>query len=193
MKTITIPKRFGYPTLEITVNHKRYTVKSGEEITIDDALAEVISNALLLEPKTKSFESLLRKMVEGLVDFKVSADDLAGIEQIAICAFYNSTNLVGIEIPEGTKEIMAQAFYGCKKLTVLEIPTSITSIGSSALHIGSATEKATIKMMSVAPPSIFVNTFYAPYLDKIIVPKGSGAAYKADTNWSGFADYIVEE
>ena len=46
MKTITIPKRFGYPTLDIMVNGKVYTVKSGEEITVEDNIAEAIENAI---------------------------------------------------------------------------------------------------------------------------------------------------
>lgn len=51
MKTITIPKRFGYPTMEIIANGKRYEFKSGEEITIEDHLAEIVENAIKLEPK----------------------------------------------------------------------------------------------------------------------------------------------
>ena len=52
MKTITIPKKFGYPTMEVIANGKHYTLKSGEAITIEDNLAEVIENAIRLEPKT---------------------------------------------------------------------------------------------------------------------------------------------
>ena len=50
-KTITIPKKFGYPTMKITVNGKAHTVETGKEVTVDDAIAEVIENALKLEPK----------------------------------------------------------------------------------------------------------------------------------------------
>ena len=46
MKTITIPKHFGYPTLDITINGKEYTVKSGEEIEVEDSIAEAIENAI---------------------------------------------------------------------------------------------------------------------------------------------------
>jgi hypothetical protein len=54
MKTITIPKRFGYPTAKITANGKEYILKSGEEITVEDHIAEIIENAIALEPKPKS-------------------------------------------------------------------------------------------------------------------------------------------
>ena len=51
MKTITIPVRLGYPTVDIEINNKTYTFKSGEEITVDDYVAEVIENAIALAPK----------------------------------------------------------------------------------------------------------------------------------------------
>ena len=54
MKTITVPKKYGYPTLDITVNGKEYTVKSGEEISVEDHIAEAIENAIALESKAKA-------------------------------------------------------------------------------------------------------------------------------------------
>ena len=51
MKTITIPKNFGYPTMEIIANGKHYELSSGKEITVEDNLAEVIENAIALAPK----------------------------------------------------------------------------------------------------------------------------------------------
>lgn len=47
-------------------------------------------------------------------------------------------------------------------------------------------------MLSTTPPTIQSDTFYANYLNKIIVPKGTGDAYKSATNWSAYADYIEE-
>ena len=44
-KTIIIPKRFGYPTLDIVVNGKVYTVESNKEIVVEDHVAEAIENA----------------------------------------------------------------------------------------------------------------------------------------------------
>ena len=51
MKTITIPKSFGYPTLDIVINNEKHTLKSGVEITVDDRIAEVIENAAALAHK----------------------------------------------------------------------------------------------------------------------------------------------
>lgn len=50
-KTITIPTSFGYPTATFIINHKRYILETGVEITVDDAIAEVVNNAIALQPK----------------------------------------------------------------------------------------------------------------------------------------------
>lgn len=92
----------------------------------------------------------------------------------------------------GATKIRNFAFCYCSSLASITIPNSVTSIGSPALRIGSSTNKATITMLPTTPPTIQSSTFYASYLEKIIVPAGTGATYKAATNWSNFADYIEE-
>ena len=52
MKTIIIPTRFGFPTLDLYINGRKSTFKSGEEISVEDHIAEVIENAIKLEPQT---------------------------------------------------------------------------------------------------------------------------------------------
>lgn len=54
MKKIIIPTRFGYPTVDILLNFKRYTLQTGVEIEVEDELAEAIENSLALEPKNDS-------------------------------------------------------------------------------------------------------------------------------------------
>lgn len=51
MKQIIIPTKFGYPTVDIVINEKKYTLKSGTPINVNDAVAAVIENAIALEPK----------------------------------------------------------------------------------------------------------------------------------------------
>lgn len=193
MKNITIPKRFGYPTVDITINGKEETFQSGVEISVDDAIAEAIENAIALEPKANALNSPWKRFVDGSEEFRLEASDLEGIEEICDNAFYYCLNLVGIEIPSTVKRIGSKALYGCQKLLNLKIPASVTNIDASALHIATADDKATIEVMGTTPPTIVTNTFYSPRIEKIIVPKGCGDAYKSDANWSGFADYIVEK
>lgn len=145
---------------------------------------------------------------------EITADDLAGATKLRDYAFFFSP-LTSITIPNSVTNIGHFAFRGCtlltsviisnsvtnigdgafnscSKLTSITIPSAVTSIGSSALNIGSSTNKATITMLPTTPPTIQSNTFTASTLQKIIVPAGTGATYKAATNWSNFADYIEE-
>ena len=114
------------------------------------------------------------------------------ITTIANNTFQGCDKLESIEIPDSVTSIGAYAFMGCDSLTLITIPDSVTSIGDYALRIGSATNKATITIMSTTPPPISSSIFNASYLNQIIVPAGTGDTYKSATNWSNFADYIVE-
>lgn len=51
MKTITIPKKFGYPKVNLWLNGKKYTFPTGEEINVEDEVADIIENAMALAPK----------------------------------------------------------------------------------------------------------------------------------------------
>ena len=108
--------------------------------------------------------------------------------------FYQCENLTQATLSNNLNVLKGSTFYGCKNLTTLTIPANVTEILGQALHIGYRTTelKATIKFLGTTPPTIATNTFNASYLNKIIVPKGCGEAYKAATNWANFADYIEE-
>ena len=114
------------------------------------------------------------------------------VTSIGAYAFEGCDSLTLITIPDSVTSIGAYAFMGCDSLTLITIPDSVTSIGDYALRIGSATNKATITIMSTTPPPISSSIFNASYLNQIIVPAGTGDTYKSATNWSNFADYIVE-
>lgn len=106
--------------------------------------------------------------------------------------FFNCRSLMSITIGSSVTSIGSEAFYYCVSLTSITIPNSVTSIKGSALWIGSSTRKATITMMPTTPPTISTSTFNTSYLNKIIVPAGTGDIYKSATNWSAFASYIQE-
>lgn len=121
MKTITIPKRFGYPTLDITVNGETYNVKSGEEITIEDHVAEVIENALELEPKPKRYLSKFAQLVGGEI-YEVTAEDLEGALTIDVSAFSSRPNLKKVAMPNSVTKIEQYAFNWCTKLEGIWLP-----------------------------------------------------------------------
>lgn len=105
--------------------------------------------------------------------------------------FWLCDNLESVNIPNNVTEIGGNTFTG-RKITSLIIPASVTTIGASTFRIGSSSNLATLTFLGTTPPSIQSNTFTASYLQNIIVPKGCGDVYKSATNWSNFADYIVE-
>ena len=113
-----------------------------------------------------------------------------GVTSIGIGAFSYCSSLTSIKIPNNVKIIQEGTFYFCKKLTILTIPKNVSNIGGMALAIGSTTNKATITMKGLFPPTIQSDTFNASYLNKIYVPKDSLTEYKNATNWANFADYI---
>ena len=114
------------------------------------------------------------------------------VTSIDSAAFAKCTSLTRVSISSAVTNIGSSVFNNCSSLTSIIIPNAVTSIGSQALQIGSSTNKATITMLPTTPPTIQSNTFNASKLQKIIVPAGTGATYKAATNWSNFADYIEE-
>ena len=122
----------------------------------------------------------------------ITADDLAGCTAIKNYAFYECAALVNVTLPSTLVTIGTYVFAYCSNLTSLTIPASVTTIGQNALRIGESDKKATITMLSTTPPTIDTSTFSTARINQIIVPVGTSAAYKAATNWSALADYIVE-
>lgn len=107
-------------------------------------------------------------------------------------AFGGCSNLTSVVIGNGVKTINSYCFDNCVKLTNLIIGTGVKDINGYAIRCGSADNKVTITFLGTTPPSIQTSTFYTANLEKIIVPKGCGEAYKTATNWANFADYIEE-
>ena len=131
MKTITIPKSFGYPTVDIVINNVKHTLLSGVEISVEDYIAEVIENAIALAPKIGRNKSKLVQRAEGSIT-ELTANDLEGIEKIAYYAFYSCGSLTKVEIPNSVASIGEGAFYNCKLLESVEIPDGVRSIGTNA-------------------------------------------------------------
>lgn len=101
--------------------------------------------------------------VNGVAPVIKLNEGLAVIEQLA----FNGSRIAGeMEIPSTVTEIGESCFYGTGITTVICKPTTPPALGSGAFTSGTA--GFTIK-----------------------VPAESVAAYKAATNWSSYADYIV--
>ena len=206
MKTITIPKSFGYPTVDIVINNVKHTLKSGEEISIDDYIAEVVENAIALAPKYARNLSKFAQRVEGSIG-EITSDDLRGINKIASYAFSYCAGLKSIEIPNGVTSIGDHAFWMCSGLKSVAIPNSVESIASHAFYGCSGFENLVIKdsinsiganafdwcaslkkvYLSETPPTLAnVNAFDNINTSCTFYCKSQASldAYKSATNWS---------
>ena len=137
------------------------------------------------------------------------------VTSIKSYAFYGCSALASITIPDSVTSIGNYAFYGCSALASITIPDSVTSIGNGAFYDCSALASITIPD---SVTSIGTNVFYGckgiafydftshttvptlastnaftgiPTDCQIRVPAALVDAWKAATNWSTYADYIV--
>lgn len=127
MKTVTIPKRFGYPTAEITINGVELAFESGVEIRVENAVAEAIENAIALAPKHGVPRNKIAQLAEDSLT-EITAEDLAGISTISNCAFYSHKSLKEVTIPNAINKIGNNAFDWCsdlKRIYLPEIPPEI--------------------------------------------------------------------
>lgn len=114
-----------------------------------------------------------------------------GVTSIGNMAFGGCISLLTVIIPSTVKTIGSMVFEACRSLEVIGFPPSVTNIdgwtmrGCEALKI--------VQVAASTPPTLGTNVFYGcTALEKIMVPTGCATAYKSATNWSTYADYIVE-
>ena len=117
-----------------------------------------------------SGKSLAAQIIDKSVT-DVTAGDLKGVTKIGDYAFDSCTSLTNITIPDGVTSIGDNSFSNC---------STNTELGG------------TYTILATTPPTIQSNTFSNAKINKIIVPKGTLAAYKSATNWSALADKIEE-
>lgn len=119
MKTVQIPTTSN-PFI-VNINNHAYQYRAGETAEVPDEVAEVIEDALEMEPKPKRYLSKIAQLAENSLT-AVTAEDLAGISTIANCAFYSCTKLVSVTIPDNIKKIGENAFDWCTGLKTIYLP-----------------------------------------------------------------------
>ena len=130
MKTITIPKRFGYPTVDITINGKEETFASGVEINVEDSVAEAIENAIALAPKIGVPRNKVAQLAEGSIT-EITAEDLAGVSTLLDFAFYYKQKLKRVTLPDHITAIGNYAFQWCVELGEVYLPEKPPTLASS--------------------------------------------------------------
>jgi hypothetical protein len=113
------------------------------------------------------------------------------VTSIGNYAINNCRSLTSVTIPDSVTTIGSAAFYGCYNLTSITIPDSVIKIGSNAF--GNCYDLTDIYLNPTTPPSLGNTNVISSATTTIHVPVGYGDTYKAATNWSSFADIIVED
>lgn len=106
--------------------------------------------------------------------------------------FASECPLTSLTLPNTLQTIGEAAFIKVSgfQVTELTIPASVTSIGNYAFA-GNNANQMTLTVLPTTPPTLGRNVFNLATGSAIKVPAASVAAYKAATNWSSYADYIV--
>ena len=95
---------------------------------------------------------------------------------------------INIILPQNLTKIGISCFSGAP-IKQITIPDTVTEIGDIAFALCRQLESITC--LAATPPALGTNAFSDVAEFTIKVPAASVAAYKAATNWSSYADYIV--
>lgn len=131
-------------------------------------------------------ENKLAQVVDRSIT-EITEADLQGATTIGQGAFRYCTSLKTATIPEGVTHLRDYSFASTG-LTTIILPSTIAQIDTA---FGSSRFIETFVVKAKTPPTLAsgaLNSFACP----IIVPVGSGDLYKSATNWSGYADRIIE-
>ena len=113
------------------------------------------------------------------------------ITEVNSSVFGNCSSLAKVTIPESVTTINFSAFDGCSSLVNVTIPSSVTNINGMAFS--NCNNLTNITLLPITPPTLGGNAFMnIPTNAVFTVPRGSLSAYQTATNWSQYADKMVE-
>ena len=116
-----------------------------------------------------------------------------GVTSIGKQSFCYCYSLASVVIPDSVTKINGDTFASCPSLASVVIPKSVTSIGATAFRrcYGAAFFDFS---SHTAVPSLNSSSFESIPSDcKIIVPDALYDTWKAATNWSSYASYIIKK
>ena len=136
-------------------------------------------------------QNKLKMYIDQSAGYEINENDLSNCTSIIRYAFHSCTNLTSVTIPNTITVIDVQSFYGCTSLTSIIIPDSVIRINSAAFQ--GCSSLTDMYMHPTTPPTLGNTQAISTATTTIHVPIGSGEAYRTATNWSSFADKIVED
>ena len=117
----------------------------------------------------------------------------SSVTSIGYNVFYYCDSLASIVIPSSVTSIGNNAFYRCYSLASIVIPSSVTSIGNNVFSQCYGMAFYDFRAATAVPTLSNTNAFGSIPSDcKIVVPDSLYSSWKAATNWSAYASYIVK-
>ena len=116
----------------------------------------------------------------------------SGVTSIGNCALYNCCSLASVTIPNSVISIGYSTFSRCYSLAPVTIPNGVKSIDSDAFSSCYGVAFYDFSNHTSVPTLANTNAFTGISADcQIRVPASLVDEWKAATNWSTYADYIV--
>ena len=175
----------------------QYFTKTLTEVTVEDLNGKTSIESYAFDNFTQLVSVAIADSVITIGDYAfrkcpiVSLTLGNNVTSIGREAYSYCTVLPRVVIPDSVISIGNWAFDNNDSLVDLTIGRGIQSIGKGgfAKFLG---QKMIVRILATTPPSINADTFQVTKINKIIVPKGCGDAYKTATNWANYADFIEE-
>ena len=136
------------------------------------------------------FKKIASVPVEGGDFISLTAEDFKDIIMIRLGFCYSHHLLEEVELSDDVEIILNEAFKSCRMLKKVTLGRNLTDIYSEAFS--GCSNLTTIYCRCADPPLMDDGVLYHTPLEQIVVPIGSGNAYKNATNWSQWGDIIVE-
>lgn len=191
-KTITIPE--NHKPFIVNINNREYIYRGGETVEVPDEVAEVIEDAIELEPKPKRYLDKFAQRADGSIT-EITTSDLERVETIDYYALAYSKNLKRIEIPNSVKSIGAGALYSCGRLESVDMGNGVQRVERNVFDW--CAKLANVYLPEIPPALEDVNAFDNINAGCVFYCKtqASKDAYLSALNWSTLAgtySFVVE-
>lgn len=123
---------------------------------------------------------------------EITSKDLEGVTVIDYYAFRYCENLTKVEFHEGLTSIGINAFVACSSLKTVIMPNSLAYINQNAFKSCTAMQEYDFSKCTSVPSLLNISAFgEIPSTCVMKIPAALIDEWKAATNWSEYASYMV--